>query len=198
MKELSVRQRIVYGALELFSQKGYDATSVDEIAKSIGMQGPNIYKYFKKKEDILEVLKNNYDNPYIKRFGIDPETPVWIHNSEELKMFSMKQIERTINDPMVIKLRKMGTIEQFRDAEFASNTSEYQYDSLVNLFTKIFEKLVKIGAVTEADPKILALEYMSPTSVLIQLCDRQPERKEEAMELVEKHIDFFIKTHFKE
>ena len=198
MKELSVRQKIVYGALELFSQKGYDATSVDEIAKSIGMQGPNIYKYFKKKEDILEALKDNYDNPYIKRLGIEPDTPVWIHNREELKECSMRQIERTISDPMVVKLRKMGTIEQFRDDEFASNTSEYQFDSLINLFTRIFEKLVKIGAVNEADPRILALEYMSPTSVLIQLCDRQPERKDEAMDLIEKHIDFFIKTHFVE
>ena len=54
--EMSPKEKLLFAALDLFSQKGYSATSVDEIAESIGIKGPNIYKYFKGKEGILKEL----------------------------------------------------------------------------------------------------------------------------------------------
>ena len=45
MAEMSVREKITYAALDLFSQKGFDATTVEEIADAAGMKGPNLYKY---------------------------------------------------------------------------------------------------------------------------------------------------------
>ena len=44
------------------------------------------------------------------------------------------------------------------------------------------------------DPEILALAYMSPTSILIQVYDRDPKRREEVIKLSEAHFDLFIKT----
>ena len=40
-----------------------------------------------------------------------------------------------------------------------------------------------------------ALEYIAPAALLIQMCDREPGRKKEALEAIEKHIDFFIGTY---
>ncbi|MGG1652919.1 TetR/AcrR family transcriptional regulator [Paenibacillus sp. NRS-1780] len=44
---------IIYAALSLFSEKGYDATSVDEIARESGMVKASFYKYFQSKEELL-------------------------------------------------------------------------------------------------------------------------------------------------
>ena len=49
----STRERLMSAALDLFSKKGYEAASVDEIAESIGIKGPNIYKYFKGKHGLF-------------------------------------------------------------------------------------------------------------------------------------------------
>ena len=38
MAEGSTRERLLSAALDLFSVKGYDASSVDEIAESIGIK----------------------------------------------------------------------------------------------------------------------------------------------------------------
>ncbi len=46
-------QDIIEAAVRLFSEKGYTATSVDEIAKESGMAKASFYKFFQSKEDVL-------------------------------------------------------------------------------------------------------------------------------------------------
>ncbi len=161
------------------------------------MKGPIIYKYFKGKEDLLLSLINITDGNYRQEMMIETAVPVWIHNGAELKEFSLHQINFTISNETVVKLRRMSSIEQFRNSRLAQEASKHQLDNIIDLFSRIFKCMIDNGAIDPADPEILALEYTSPTSVLIQLCDREPERKEEALSLIEKHIDFFIAKYCK-
>ena len=56
MQANNTKERLLLSALELVSEKGSAATSVDEIAEKIGMKGPVIYKYFKGKDALLHEL----------------------------------------------------------------------------------------------------------------------------------------------
>ena len=197
MSTASVREKIINAALDLFSQKGYDATSVDEIAESIGMKGPNIYKYFKGKEEVLKELSAKMEEGYRQRMKMNPEEGSNISNRDELKEYSMNQIRFTIEDDKIKKLRKMGTIEQFRNPHFSRQTSEHQFDNMQRQFTAIFKSLMDKGILDNDDPEMMAMEYYAPVSLLIQLCDREPDRKEEVMGKVEKYIDFFLNRYFK-
>ena len=197
MPEFSAKERLLSAALDLFSQKGYAATSVDEIAEAAGMKGPNIYKYFKNKEELLNSLHNYVDAPYDTIMMLNTSFPIWIHTGSELKQFSMRQINYTIKDDTVIKLRKMCTIEQYRNERFTKQATTHQFDNIVNQFTDIFKGMIENGTIDECDPYILALEYTAPTAMLIQLSDREPSRMEEAIQLIEKHFDFFIEKHCK-
>jgi len=59
--EGSVRQRLLGGATELFTQKGYAATTVREIVASAGVTKPALYYYFRNKEGIyLELMRNTF------------------------------------------------------------------------------------------------------------------------------------------
>ena len=196
MSTASVREKIVNAALDLFSQKGYDATSVDEIAESIGMKGPNIYKYFKGKEEILKELSVKMEEGYRQRMKMTPDVSASISSREDLKEFSMSQIRFTIEDDKIKKLRKMGTIEQFRNPHFSRQTSEHQFDNMQRQFSAIFKGLMDKGVLEENDPEMMAMEYYAPVSLLIQLCDREPDRKDEVMKKVEKYIDFFLTRYF--
>lgn len=51
-----VKNKILKASIGLFSQKGYEAASVSEIAKTAGVTKALIYYYFKNKEDILDSL----------------------------------------------------------------------------------------------------------------------------------------------
>ena len=53
---MTTRDRILEEALRLFSEKGYDGTSVESIAEAVGIKAPSLYKHFKGKEDIPRIL----------------------------------------------------------------------------------------------------------------------------------------------
>jgi len=50
------RERILDASIRLFSEKGFDATRVNEIADDVRVNKALIYYYFKSKEDILDQL----------------------------------------------------------------------------------------------------------------------------------------------
>ncbi len=52
--------------------------------------------------------------------------------------------------------------------------------------------LIREGVLKDADPEIMADQFSSPITVWINLCDREPEREEEVMELVRKHVIQFF------
>jgi AcrR family transcriptional regulator len=52
----STRDRILDVALDLFTDQGFDATSIREIAARLGITKPAIYYHFASKEDILMAL----------------------------------------------------------------------------------------------------------------------------------------------
>lgn len=50
------RQAIARAALTLFERKGFEATTMDEIAQVAGVSRPTVFNYFAHKDDILLVL----------------------------------------------------------------------------------------------------------------------------------------------
>ena len=47
MKNETTKQRILTEAVKLFSKEGYEAVSVDQIAKAVGIKAPSLYKHYK-------------------------------------------------------------------------------------------------------------------------------------------------------
>ena len=55
-KAETAQEKIIAAAQALFSEKGFDATRVDDIARAAGINKALIYYYFKSKDDILTHL----------------------------------------------------------------------------------------------------------------------------------------------
>ena len=57
----SVRHRLLTAATELFTQKGYSATTVREIVATAGVTKPTLYYYFRNKEGIyVELMQEGF------------------------------------------------------------------------------------------------------------------------------------------
>ena len=70
MKDMPTKERILYAALDLFSEKGYDGVGVDLIAENAGLKGPSLYRHYKGKEDIFRSLIDMVEAHYTKGFGL--------------------------------------------------------------------------------------------------------------------------------
>ncbi len=54
------KQKIKKAATDLFFKKGYDAASIRELAKSVGLKPSSLYSHYKSKQDILTAICIDY------------------------------------------------------------------------------------------------------------------------------------------
>ena len=101
----------------------------------------------------------------------------------------------TMHEPDIVKYRKLFTIEQFHNEKIAEFATMHFVTGLESLYTMIFERMMENGILKKDDPQFLAFEYLTPITVMIHQCDRQPEWEEKAMERIRRHIEYFLKIH---
>lgn len=61
---MTTKERIMHAALSLFSEKGYDAISMSEIAEAVSIKAPSLYKHYKSKNDISQAILDEMARRY--------------------------------------------------------------------------------------------------------------------------------------
>lgn len=195
MEKMPTKDRILDSALTLFSEKGYDGVGVDLIAENAGIKGPSLYKHFKGKEDILDALIEKAESYYQQNFGSAQNPGKVPASMDELIDLSLKRIEFTLHDPMIKKVRRMLTMEQFRSHRIGLLTTKYNIDIVQNIYREIFRQMMENGTMRPGNPEMLAMEFASPVSLLIQLYAREPERESEILQRIEEYFRYFADEH---
>lgn len=65
-KKEAKKDKIIEKSMELFREKGYHTTKVEEITKALGISKGNFYTYFGSKEEVLYEILNIMKNERIK------------------------------------------------------------------------------------------------------------------------------------
>ena len=173
-------------ALKMFSQNGYAGTNIRELAASLDMGKSSMYRHFESKEEIWNTLLDRMIAYYGERFGSADHLPPVPDSLEGLVEMTMRMVDFTVQDEKIVMTPKMLTIEQFRDERAKALATRHFLTGLTEMFTLIFSGMMEKGLLRKDDPKMLALAYTAPISTLIHLCDREPEKIEEAMTRVER------------
>lgn len=195
MQKGNTKERILAAALDLFSVKGYDGTTIDDIAARVGIKGPSIYKYLKGKADLFRALGEKIEEEY--SVGIDRvlSEAEKVHSGKELKEFTMHSVMLTINSEAITKMRRVLSLEQFRNEDLAERTTDHHLTKITTLYTNLFQRLMDEGVMIKGDSEIFAMEFTAPTTLLIHMSDRQPEKKQEALATIERLVDSYIDRH---
>lgn len=195
MEKIPTKDRILDSALNLFSERGYDGVGVDLIAEEAGIKGPSLYKHFNGKEEILEALIEKAESYYYVNFGSANNPGKTPSSMEELIALSLKRIQFTLHDPMIKKVRRMLAMEQFRNHRIALLTTRYNIDSVQGLYQQLFSAMMDSGVMRRGDPALVSMTFAAPVSLLIQMCDREPQREQEAMERIEAFFRYFAEEY---
>ena len=189
------RERILDAALELFSMNGYSGTNIRELSASLGLVKSGVYKHFDSKEAIWNTLLDKMAAYYAERFGSAENLPPIPDSLEGLVQMTRQMVDFTVHDERVVMTRKLLTIEQFRDDRARELATKHFLTGLTDMFTQIFAGMMGKGLIRKDDPAMLAFAYTAPISALIHLCDREPEKTEEAMDRAEEFSRHFIRTY---
>ena len=189
------KERILNAALEMFSQKGYEGTNIRELSASLGLVKSGIYKHYESKEEIWNALLDRMIAYYGERFGSPEHLPPVPDSPEEFIAMTMRMADLTIHDEQIVKTRKVLTLEQFRDDRARDLATKHFLTGLTEMFTHIFAGMMDKGLLRRDDPAMLAFAYSTPISALIHLCDREPEKTEDAIRRIEAFSRHFIATY---
>ena len=189
------KERILSKALELFSQKGYEGTNINELMESVGLVKSAMYRHFDSKEEIWNALLDRLIAYYEDRFGSPERLPSVPDSPEELLAMTMRMVNFTVHDETVVMTRKLLTIEQFRDERARKLATKHFLTGLTEMFTHVFSGMMDKGLLRRDDPELLAFSYTAPVSALIHLCDREPEKTDDALARIEAFVRLFIKTY---
>ena len=194
---MSTKEKILETALTLFAEKGFNGTSMEQIAQNVGIKAPSLYKHFKGKEDILNSLIDATEKRYEENFGSDKKLEKFPENIDEFVHVATEKIRFTINDPIIRKMRTFLVQEQFRNERLAEITTHHQMDGIQKMSQKIIEEMMNKELLAKSDPTLLALELTAPVTVLISKIDRQPSSKKESLKTIRKHLQHFFETYKK-
>lgn len=189
------KERILAAALDMFSQKGYDGTNIRELTASLGLVKSSMYRHFESKEEIWNTLLDELIAYYDAHFGSPEHLPPVPDSPEALVEMTMRMVDFTVHDERIIKSRKLLTIEQFRDDRARSLATRHFLTGLSETFTPVFSGMMDKGLLRRDDPAMLAFAYTAPISALIHLCDREPEKTEDAIRRIEAFSRHFIRVY---
>ena len=195
---MSTKEKILDAALTLFAENGYDGTSVEEIAKNVGIKAPSLYKHYKGKEDILNALIDAAETRYEEFFGSENHIGKIAESRDDFVNMTMERIRFTMTDSMIKRARIFLVQEQFRNERLAQITTRHQVDGIQHMFTRILADMMDAGIVVKDDPEMLAMELISPASLLISKADRQPQCEEEVLQRIEKHLRHFCDVYMRD
>lgn len=202
MRQEDTKQKILDEALRLFSERGYDAVSVGEIAQAVGVKAPSLYNHFPGKQAIFDAIVESTAARYEADTGkIDihvqdaaRDIPVFTEITEDALFEKVRQIfEYSLHNETIRRFRRMMTIEQFRSPELAALYSRRYVDRMIAYHAGIFRALIAAGEICAEDPETLAMLYVSPVLTLIAICDRQPERESECLKKLRQHVVLFFR-----
>lgn len=206
MEKGNTKEQILDVSLDLFSIRGFEATSISQIANAVGIRKASLYSHFASKQDILDtlvdVLTREFDAHSIFARA-DWDDPAFTQDKkgmtpEAVGAMVKGQIRYNLHDPKISKVRKLLTIEQFQNETLKRIQSKQSYEDVLKYNTGLIRFLIREGVLRDEDSEIMAAQFAFPISMWMTLCDREPEREAEAMELIDRHIRQFFKLYGKQ
>lgn len=205
MEKGTTKQEILKTALDLFSVRGYEATSISQIAEAVGIRKASLYSHFKSKQDILDAMIEVVIDQYNRNSAFanaDWESPDFTNDKMDITAekaidMIMGHVRYIIHDPVICKARKMLTIEQFQNPDIKELQTKQNYTDVLKYFSGLVNFLISQDKLAGDNVDIMAAQLCLPITVWINLCDREPDREDEVMSLIERHIYQFFNVYKK-
>lgn len=171
---MNTKEKIIYESLTLFSTRGFNAISVRDIAKAVGIKASSIYNHFKNKQDIFDTIVGRYsehiNNFFLSMIIETNKNGIMLNNKnltdDQFFIKSLDMFKFCLQDEYMVKFRKLLTIEQFSNSKIADLYNKLFIEDVLNFQSKIFESLMNSNILIKKDPYTLALQFYSPVFLL--------------------------------
>lgn len=149
------QSEIALAAVKLFEQKGYHATSVQDIADEVGLQKGSLYHYIHSKEDLLLQIAHQAITEFNQR----------LERILEANIPAREKLIQAIENHLTVSVGNLQTTtvllrEAFSLGEHPHQMIQELTDKYVELWTNILTEGNNNGQFSVPQPKITALAIL--------------------------------------
>jgi len=195
------KEIILEESLRLFSQKGYQNTSVRDIAKEVGITQSGLYNHFKNKDHILETLIEELTDSAIVKIFENKSTEELALKGKSI-LFSIATTFKIISfDKKNEALFKLLMQELYKNSKIRTIYKEQFYHMNVSKLSSIFSIMMEKSLIKSGDPLFLAHEFFSPLffyQMQINLLKIDQKANASMVTLFEKHVKYFWEMNRKD
>ena len=148
------RKRVFDTAARLFAVKGYDGTSIRDLAQALGMQKSSLYHYFESKEDLLYQLVGEFMDEalvYTESLHQEPLPPL-----EKLSAFIKYYTAFYAAEPyrLTILVNELDSLDPQRRKEVVDKERRY-----VRAIKAILDELQRAGLMRDISPSVAVFAF---------------------------------------
>ena len=174
------KRKIFETSMKLFAEKGYDATSIEEITATVGVAKGTLYYHFSSKEEIFNFLIE--EGVKLLQNSIDIKTAKLDNYIDKIKSVILIQIK------IVSKYEDFITIllSQFYGKEARNQMCQKYVYEYIDKIEKIVDDGMKAGQIKKGNPKVIASEiYALIASTLVYKM-----KSKEEIEIIKLYKEF--------
>lgn len=205
---MTTKEKITEEALTLFARKGYKGTSVKNIADAVGIKDASLYNHFRSKQEIFDSIVElimehisglsetlgmpQYDKP-------DKSVSAFYEklDLEGIKDLSRKSFVFYLTDPYISKFWRIAHMEQYTNPQIYTMFRKIFMEDAIAYQEQLFSELMEKGVFYQGDAKAAAIGFYSPIYLLLSMYSDQPERMEEALAILDRQIEEFVRIYRK-
>lgn len=144
------KRKIFETSMKLFAEKGYDATSIEEITATVGVAKGTLYYHFSSKEEIFNFLVE--EGVKLLKNSIAIKTEKLENSIDKIKaivLIELKVLVKYENFMTIILSQIWGTGER------SSICKKHVFEYIAQI-QEIVEEGIKKGEIIESDPNVVA------------------------------------------
>ncbi len=169
---MSTRDKIMDVALNMFSERGYEAVSIRDICGEVGIKESTLYYHFKNKKDILDSLIEKFRShidgllSHVDEITEKPAKKGKKNDDISLQMVDSYMIDSYLFDPFCNLMLRLMMIEQFHNEEIRALYEKTLFTDPYEIQMNVFRKLAKAGAIPETEVEWIVKETYSYMTML--------------------------------
>jgi AcrR family transcriptional regulator len=153
---MNTKERLFETALNLFSEKGFKATSIRDITRETGVTVSSFYNHFKSKDELLQAVYDHYTSLYIDSEQAEPDYDKLLDQLSLTDIFThlTKQYIESMQNEKLMKLTRIIVMEQYTN-ETAGEIAFKDRRRLLSSMETLFVLLGKKGLIQSKDPQYM-------------------------------------------
>lgn len=146
------KRKIFETSMKLFAEKGYDATSIEDITATVGVAKGTLYYHFSSKEEIFNFLIE--EGIKLLQNSIDIKTAKLNNYIDKIKAVVLIQIKIVAKYEDIIAI----LLSQFYGKEARNQKCQMLIYEYINKIEQIVDQGIKEGQIKAGDSKAIASE----------------------------------------